>query len=239
MNRSCFAIVGIAAVITAAGSIAFAQAQQPPKDSKPAAPKANPAAPKANPAATGQQPQLPPGWTEVDMQACSLAGTPGEMHAHLAKSIGVWSGKTTMWMAPGVEPMHSECTSAITALMDGRFTKCEMTGDMGMGPFKGFGIYGFDNVSQTFQSTWIDNCGTGMMTGTGELSADGKTITWKYSYNCPVTKKPTVLREIERNTGKDTKSFEMYGIDPKSGKEYKMMEATLTRTSGGPQATGR
>jgi uncharacterized protein DUF1579/uncharacterized protein DUF6370 len=231
MNRSRFAIVAIAAVTTAAGSVAFAQAQQPAKDSKPAAPKT------IAPTPADQQPQLPPGWTEADMQACAVAGMPGEMHTRLAESIGVWSGKSTMWMAPGSDPVYTESTSTITPMMDGRFTKCEWAGDMpGMGPFHGFGLYGFDNVARKFQSIWIDNCGTGIMTGTGELSSDGKAITWTYSYNCPITRKPTVLREIERNTGKDTKAFEMYGIDPKSGKEYKMMEVALTRSLGNAQA---
>ena len=33
--------------------------------------------------------------------------------------------------------------------MDGRFIKVEVEGEMpGMGPFHGFGIYGFDNVTQ-------------------------------------------------------------------------------------------
>ena len=27
------------------------------------------------------------------------------------------------------------------------------------------------------------------MNGTGELSDDGKTMTWKYTFNCPITKK--------------------------------------------------
>jgi hypothetical protein len=117
--------------------------------------------------------------------------------------------------------------------MDGRFTKCEITGDMpGMGPFNGFGLYGYDNVAQKFQSTWIDNCGTGMMTGTGELSSDGRTLTWNFSYHCPITRKPTTLREVERITGKDTKTLEMFGIDPKSGKEFKMMEIAFTRKPG-------
>lgn len=175
---------------------------------------------------------LPPGWTKEDMQACMAAGTPGKMHEFLAKGVGVWEGKNTMWMAPGMEPMKSECTSTISMLMDGRFTKCEMSGDMpGMGPFTGFGINGFDNVSQKFVSSWIDNCSTGVMQGTGELSPDGKTLTWKYTMNCPITKKPTTMREVQRNTGDNTMTLEMFGIDPKSGKEFKMMEIDFTKTS--------
>jgi hypothetical protein len=174
--------------------------------------------------------KLPPGWTMEDMQACILAGTPGKMHQHLAEGIGNWTGKQTMWMAPGAEPVKSELTSKCEPLMDGRFVKVEIKGEMpGMGPYNGFGIYGYDNVSQQFVSTWIDNHSTGIMNGTGKLSSDGKTLTTTYNHICPITKKPTVMRDIETITGSNTKTIEMHGTDPKSGKEYKMMVLELTR----------
>jgi hypothetical protein len=99
----------------------------------------------------------------------------------------------------------------------------------GMGPFNGFGIYGFDNVSQKFQSTWIDNMGTGMMVGTGELSPDGKSVTWDFTYNCPIQKKPVHMREVDTFTSPNSRTLEMFGADPKSGKEYKMMSIELTK----------
>lgn len=179
----------------------------------------------------GEDMKLPPGWSMEDMQACMAAGTPGKMHEHLMQGVGVWKGKNTMWMAPDTEPMTSECTSTVTSAMDGRYTKCEMEGEMpGMGMYHGLGFNGFDNVSQKFVSTWIDNHGSGIMQGTGELSSDGKTLTWKYTYNCPIRKKPATMREVHRITGDNTMTLEMFGDDPKTGKEFKMMEIELTRT---------
>ena len=40
------------------------------------------------------------------------------------------------------------------------------------------------------------------------------------------------LREIERIIDKNTRTLEMHGTDPKSGKEYKMMDMKLTRSRG-------
>lgn len=183
--------------------------------------------------APADQPELklPPGWTMEDMKACMLAGTPGKMHKHLMNEAGVWNGKTTMFM-PGSEPATSDCVSTITPIMDGRYITCEIKGDMpGMGPYDGFGLYGFDNVSQKFVSTWIDNHGTGMMTGTGELSEDGKVMSWKYTFNCPLTKKSTIMREIESVTGPNTKRLDMFSPDPKTGKEAKMMTIEFTKKS--------
>lgn len=174
--------------------------------------------------------KLPPGWTQEDMQACILAGTPGEMQERLANDVGEWHGKTTMWMVPGAEPVESESEVTITPILDGRYTKVDWEGDMpGMGPYQGYGIYGFDNVSRQFVATWIDNHSTGIMTGTGKLSSDGKTLTWRYTHNCPITKKPTTMRDVETITGPNTKTLEMFGIDPKSGKEFKMMSVQLTK----------
>lgn len=234
MNRSRLfvpASLTVAALAVVAGSIAVAD---PAKEAAPAkeASKGKDAAPAGQP-----DMQLPPGWTEEDMKACVMAATPGKMHEKMAKDAGIWAGKTSMWMAPGAEPMKSECTSTMTPIMDGRYLKVEIAGEMpGMGPFVGFGINGYDNVAQKFVSTWIDNQGTGIMYGTGELSADGKVLTWKFTYNCPITKKPVIMREVETHTGPDSMTLEMFGPEPKSGKEYKMMSIEFSRKKTVAQA---
>jgi len=67
------------------------------------------------------------------------------------------------------------------------------------------------------------------MRGEGELSADGKVMTWTFAYYCPVTQKPTTMRQVETVTGENTRTLVMFGPDPKSGKEFKMMSIELTR----------
>lgn len=183
-----------------------------------------------SPSAGQGEMQLPPGWTLKDMQDVKTAGMPGKMQHWLAQDAGSWRGKTAMTMYPGAEPMTSECTSTVTPIMDGRYVKVEMAGEMpGMGAFTGFGITGFDNVSQKFVSTWIDNQSTGIGYGTGELSPDGKKLTWEFTFNCPITKKPAVMREVDTVTGPNSKTLEMFGPDPKTGKEFKMMTIELTK----------
>lgn len=204
-----FAMLGLGAV---AGTFALAESK------------------KADPAAGQPAMKLPPGWTESDMQVCMAAGMPGKQQEVLAKDAGVWSGKSTMWMGPDTEAMTAPSTSTVTPIMDGRFVRVEVASEMpGMGPYSGLGINGFDNVAGKFVGTWIDNHGTGIMTAAGELSADGKTMTWTYNYTCPLTKKPAVMRQVETTTGPGAKVMEMFGADPKSGKEFKMMRVELTK----------
>jgi hypothetical protein len=186
--------------------------------------------PAGAPSAAQPQMQLPPGWTMDDMQACLAAGTPSEMHKRLAEGVGTWHGESSIWMAPGTPPLKSECTSVVTPIMDGRFTKCELDGQCPiMGPYSGFGILGFDNVSQQVVATWIDSHSTGIMFGKGELSSEGKVLTLEFESNCPITKKPTLVREVETITGPKSKTFEMFGTDPKSGEEFKMMHIVFTK----------
>ena len=209
----------VAASIAALGLAAFSGAvglADPPK--------------KANPAQAASEPKLPPGWTEEEFKAFVAAATPGKMHEFLAQEVGQWHGKNTIWAGPGAEPVEIDAQSKVTSLMDGRFTQCEMAGEMpGMGPYRGLALYGFDNISQKFVSTWIDNMSTSVATGEGELSPDGKTLTWTYHCNCPLQRKPIVLRQVEKITGPGKKTLEMFGPDHKTGKEYKMMRIELTK----------
>ena len=219
------AAAGVAIVV---GSIAIAET---PKESKPAAGQA------AGQPAGQPEIKLPPGWTEEDAKACMLAATPGKQHEWLAREAGEWQGRNTLWMGPGTDPIKTQSSSTVTPILDGRFTKCEMKGEMpGMGPYNGIAIYGFDNVTQKFVATWIDNHSTSIMTGVGELSPDGKVLTWNFTYSCPITKKPAKIREVETTTGPNTKTIEMFGADPKSGKEYKMMVLELTKKTGEERA---
>jgi hypothetical protein len=44
---------------------------------------------------------------------------------------------------------------------------------------------------------------------------------------------------VETITGADTKTLEMFGADPKSGKEYKMMRIELTKQKDGAAAAAK
>lgn len=183
-------------------------------------------------------PPLPPGWTAEDMQACMEAGMPGPMQARLAKQAGTWKGTNKMWMAPGTEPMTTECVCVMTPIMDGRYVQSEMTGEMpGMGTFKGLGFAGFDNVSQKFVGSWLDNHSSGIMQGTGQLASDGSTINWSFAYNCPITKKATAMREVDTFPDANTMVMDMFCTDPKTNKEYQCMKIEMKRTGAATMPT--
>lgn len=179
-----------------------------------------------DPPAKGQ-----PEGLSAEAQACVLAGTPGKQHAFLQSKAGVWSGKTQVWMTPdATEVVRGVCTWTVTSVLDGRFVRGDISGELpGMGTFTAVGHSGFDNVTQKYVSSWVNSCGTGIMNGVGELSADGKALTWTFTSNCPIQKKPTTLREVHTYTGENSIKFELFMKDAKSGKEYRWMLGEFTR----------
>lgn len=180
----------------------------------------------------GQGMPLPKGWTPDDLQACMMAGTPGREHENLMKLAGTWSSDEKMRMGPDMPQMNSQGTWTMTPMLDGRYLQLDAAGEIpGMGPYKGFGLMGFDNVSQKYVATYIDQMSTGMMHGVGKMSSDGKVLTLNYTFNCPITKKPSTFREIMTFQGDGRMHVEMYMTDPKSGKEYQCMIADLTKTN--------
>lgn len=218
--RMFAALAAFVALGLVVSSLAIADQPKDARAAKPAAKK-----PAAQPEA-----KLPPGWTEADLKAFMEAATPGEMHKRLAADAGTWQGTNTMWMGPKAEPIETESTTTITPVLDGRFIRLEMKGEMpGMGPYHGLAVQGYDNVSQKFISTWIDNMSTSMAQGEGELSKDGKTITWTFTCNCPLQDKPMTMRQVETTTGPGAKIIEMFHAEPKSGEEFKAMRIELTK----------
>ncbi|MGZ8543879.1 MAG: DUF1579 family protein, partial [Flavisolibacter sp.] len=77
--------------------------------------------------------------------------------------------------------------------------------------------------------TWIDNMGTGIMTGEGPWDEASKSITIKGKMIDPTTGKDCAFREVFTIVDNDHQVMEMYTTDPASGKEFKTMEVKYTR----------
>lgn len=168
------------------------------------------------------------------MEAWQKSMTPGKMHEHLTKGVGTWEGKTTSWMHPDAPPSKSTCTTVITEMMGGRFTRGETKGSFDMGDgnpmaFEGFGLYGYNNTTEKFESTWCDNFGTMMLNFTGTLSDDGKVLTWESGkFKDCMTGADSYMRMTETYKNSDEMTLEMYGPGM-DGKETKMMMIEYTR----------
>jgi len=172
-------------------------------------------------------------WIPIDsaagMNAMYAAGALGEEHKMLAKSNGTWAVDMTYW--DGIDRPASKMTGTqvTKSILDGHFQQSTFSGDfMGM-PFNGVSTVGYDNTTKEFVSTWIENMNTSMMIMRGGWDVATKTMTLTGKQKNPANGLECNLRQVYRIVDDNTETMEMYGPDPKTGKEFKMMEMKLTR----------
>lgn len=163
------------------------------------------------------------------MDKMAKAATPGAPHAMLSKMTGEWACAVKYQMDPSQPWQEARTTATITGLMDGRYIQEVDSGQMNGMPFTGLGLYGFDNVSGTYVSSWIDNMGTGIMSSVGTSDASGKVIAWIGTMNDPVTGKPAKSRMVTTVIDDDHHTFEMFGVPPGAKKEMKVMTIDYVR----------
>lgn len=217
--------LGIAALITCAGP-ALAQNDKPKAPAPANAPKA-----PAQPGNAGQ-PGKPGNAPEVDpmMEAMMKAAQPGPQHAAMAKLAGTWETAVKMFESPD-KAEESKGSMVYTPIHGGRYLHMEYKGEMMGGPFSGSGIWGYDNTTKQYVSTWCDNWSTGIMFMTGTYDAASKTYTSTGEMSMPMPD-GSVMKMKQRETVKiisdDKHIMEMYGPGP-DGKEMKHLEITYTR----------
>lgn len=162
------------------------------------------------------------------MDAMMKAATPGANHEMLASIAGDWTFKNRMWMNPAAPPTESTGTVTYTTLLGGRYVQGQYRGDMMGTPFEGVGLMGYNNTSQRFEATWVDNMDTMIMYMTGQYDAATKTLTYTGQMDDPVKPGTTVkVRQVVRLVSPDAHVMEWY--ETRNGKEVKTMEVTYNR----------
>lgn len=159
-------------------------------------------------------------------EAMMKAATPGPHHKVLGKTVGDWTYTNKFWMGPG-EPMTSDGTMHAEWLLDGRYVQSVYKGSMGGMPFEGRGVDGYDNVTNKYVGSWIDNMGTGVMTSTGTCDAAGNVCTYMSESSDPMTGAKSTSKMV-LTLGEGTFKMEMFMKDP-SGAEMKSMELVATK----------
>lgn len=155
--------------------------------------------------------------------------TPGENHKALDPMVGEWEYTAKWWNTPESEPEVSNGTSETKWIMGERYLKQKVEGTSMGQEFKGMGLFGFDNAAKEYQSIWIDNMGTGIMTGVGTYDSDTKTFEYKGTYSCPMENgKDKSYRSVTKIMSDDKYTFEMYMPSPE-GQEYRALEIVYTR----------
>ncbi len=170
---------------------------------------------------------VPPMDSATMMKAWMAYMTPGEPQGMLAKSTGMWNQEVTMWMDPSKPPSKSAGTSENKMILGGRYMQSVNKGSFEGMPFEGISTLGFDNARKVYQSSWVDNMGTGIMNLEGTWDDAAKTINFKGKATDPATGKEMDVREVYKIIDDNTQHMEMYCMQ--GGKEMKTMEIHFTR----------
>lgn len=166
--------------------------------------------------------------TQAMMEAWTKAGAVGEQHKILAQMSGKWKTTSKYWHSANATPEETKGTDNSKVIFGGRFIQSEFKGKAMGQNFEGMGLNGFDNVSQTFESTWIDNMSTSIMKMTGTYDEATKTINQKGQFMDPVTKQMKTSRGETKFVGKNEFMYTMYSTGD-DGKEFKCMEISYKR----------
>lgn len=213
------------------GGISMAQDKKP--TDKPAA--------KAPEAKAGDKPAAAPAGQpsaeEMAMiQKMMEAGTPGEAHAKLKPMTGKWTFTSKWRMSPDQPWDESTGKAEYKWILGNRILMNDIKTDpnpakdaMMGGPFEGFGMTGYDNVSKKYFNIWSDSVSTGIMVSHGTADGSGKTFTYESEYNCPMKGPNQHTKTVMKIEGDDKMVFQMYDKDDK-GKEFVMGEVAYTRT---------
>jgi len=153
--------------------------------------------------------------------------TPGPMQQMLAKADGSWNEEITMWEAPNSTPQKMTASCENKMILGGRYQSSTSTGSFNNMPFEGHSLVGYDNIKKVFQSTWIDNMGTGITKLEGPYDPATKTVTFSGKMVDPMGGKEVDMKQTMKFIDDNTQLMEMYIIQ--DGKEFKNMEIKFTR----------
>jgi hypothetical protein len=153
--------------------------------------------------------------------------TPGPMQKMLASQNGNWHESLVFWMAPGAPETKAESDCNNHMILGDRYQESTHRGMMMNMPFEGRSIIGYDNAKKMFQSSWIDNMGTGILFCEGAYDEATKSVTFRGTSVDPSTGKTERVRQIMTFIDDRNQTMEMYMT--KDGKEYKSMFIKFTK----------
>jgi len=153
--------------------------------------------------------------------------TPGPMHEMLAKSVGDWKTISRFWMDPAGEPTETEGTGKTEMILGGRYQKSTHKSSMMGMETEGIFIMGYDNATQEFTATWIDNIGTGTAVAKGRYDESTNSINLNGAMVDPMSKQEMNFREVLKFLDDDHQLLEMYVVY--NGQEFKSMEIEFVR----------
>ncbi|MBX2921057.1 MAG: DUF1579 family protein [Chitinophagaceae bacterium] len=162
-----------------------------------------------------------------------MKNTSDKYHALLARSTGLWIGKGTIQFSPDALPVDAGSTILVNSMsMGGLYQVSEFRGTppSGMGmPWTGLRITGYDTARKVFTRAMIgDGQSAGSVAMEGTWDEASQSITMPFTKKYPSGKEEN-LKEVYKIIDENTEVLEIYAVDPKTKKEFKMLNVIWTR----------
>lgn len=178
----------------------------------------------------GEKPKIPDLGSDMDMMMKDYEKliAPGPKHKALTPLIGNWNCVVRLWPGPGMPVEESKGTMERHWIIDNHYIQETYEGSMMNQPFKGMGVFGYDNLKKQYFSVWFDNMLTSYVPQTGQADASGKLITLSGKFDDPMTRTERTMKSVLTIESDSKHSFVTYDVGP-DGKEVKTMEIIATR----------
>ncbi|MFD1874175.1 DUF1579 family protein [Hymenobacter bucti] len=177
-------------------------------------------------AAFGQQ---APALTNAKVPAPSPQAAPAdEFHRLLARANGVWTGQATMTFSPTAAPITSTSTLTNSMVMDGLFQVSEVIYTINGRQLHGVRVTGYDATKKIFTRAMIQDGGNGVAME-GPWDPATKSTTMRYQQLSNTTGQYSDMKEVYTFVDENTELLEIYRLDTKANKEFKILNVKWTR----------
>ena len=157
--------------------------------------------------------------------------TPGAPHALLVKLVGTWKVENTMWMGgPAGKAETSTGSSTYSSVLGGRYVQQDMNSSMLQMPYRGIGMFGYDNFKKKYTGFWIDDMSTAISVMEGTMDEKTGAITFWGKMDDPTTQeKDKKVKYILRIVDNNTHVFELFDVTG-YGEKAPVMRVKYSRT---------
>jgi hypothetical protein len=165
-------------------------------------------------------------------KAPAVVGAPAaptdEFHRMLARSNGTWTGQATMTFSATAPPLTSSSTLTNSMVMGGLFQVSEIIYTINGQQMRGVRVTGYDAAKKIFTRAMIQDGGNGVAME-GPWDPATKSTTMRYQQLNNATGQYADMKEVYTFLDENTELLEIYRLDAKTKKEFKILNVKWTR----------
>lgn len=164
------------------------------------------------------------GRADPAQEVADLRAKPSPAHAMLKKDLGIWDAEVKTWM-PGVEEPQVTAGTETNRMLGGLWLLTDFRTEFAGQPYRGHGVYGYDEAKKKYIGTWVDSMASSMMAMEGTYDEAKEELVMRGESVDPASNTTIKLKNVAVHNADGTRDFTMYMERAEAGGEpVKMME---------------